>query len=121
MSEETVESLINELERIRINFWTEEEQIISRIKAIAAADTEVITPALGQHRGPEVGDVIRIKNRRGLPASDVTATVSRVTGDKVQFITQGGVASWRAAKNVTVLSRAPPQHVHRGFDQRKHG
>jgi len=111
MTEDTFETLVRKLELLRV----EEDHIIERIRAIATADAGVLPNPPRQ--GPATGDTIRVLNRRGIPASDLIATVTKVTPDRVHFITRGGIKSWRAAKNVTVVGKTPPQHV----NHREHG
>jgi len=62
----------------------------------------------------EVGDVVRIRNgRRSIPLDDRIATVTRVTEERVYFLTTGGIRTWRAPGNLTLVRR-PTQHVDGG-------
>jgi len=101
MSEETITSLVRQLERLRV----EEAHIIQRIRAIA--DAEVAAGSVSPHHQhrltPQVGDTIHINNRRTLLPTDLTATVTKVAPGKVYFTTRGGTKSWRAPKNVTII------------------
>jgi hypothetical protein len=107
MDRKRIHDLINELKNLQLR---EAEVITLLAEANAAGDPEhrdTVTHGLAE------GDRVRIKNQVKKPAnwgSDVwdhrqarLATVTYTTADRVYFITDNGVTTWRAPHNLIRL------------------
>lgn len=104
MQDKTIGDLINELKALRLR----EARVISLLEAAATqrdSDTE--------DHGFERGDRIKIKNKVKKPANwgdepwdyqqAKLATVTRATLQRIYFVTDNGISSWRAPHNVERL------------------
>jgi hypothetical protein len=100
MQEKTINELIKELKALHLR----EAQVVSLLERAARQDSEA------EHQY-EPGDRIHITTRVKKPASwgnkpwdyqrSKFATVTHSTTERVYFVTDNGVNSWRLFKNVT--------------------
>ena len=103
MSDESVDELILQLERLRI----EQAIVIQRLPIARERETGRDT----QNREPQtitinVGDQVRINNNVRLASgivseNDRRAIVTRTTASRVYFRTVNGRVTWRARTNLT--------------------
>jgi hypothetical protein len=114
MENKKIQELIKELKRLQLR----EAAIVSLIEKTNARRNETeVTHGEGVERyiataehGVEKGDRIRIKNQVKKPAhwgEDLweyqqarIATVTFVTADRIYFVTDNGIKTWRAPHNV---------------------
>jgi hypothetical protein len=118
MENKKIQELIKELKRLQLR----EAAIVSLIEATnAGRDENEFTHEEGTERhidatehGVEKGDRIRIKNQVKKPANwgrdfweykqARIATVTFVTVDRIYFVTDNGIRTWRAPHNVERIS-----------------
>jgi hypothetical protein len=101
MQDKTISELINELKQLRVR----EAQVIFLLERA----TEQQGSGVADH-GIERGDRIRIKNQVKKPSNwgddpwvyreARLATVTHTTAERVYFVTDNGVSTWRAPHNV---------------------
>jgi hypothetical protein len=110
MERKKLHDLINELKHLHLR----EAELITLIdEAAANAGQSVTSGATVDHEVFEEGDRVRVKNQVKKPAnwgSDVwnhrqarLATVTFATTERVYFVTDNGVTTWRAPHNLQRL------------------
>ena len=103
MEDITVEDLTAELNALRIHV----AQLEAAVGAVADTDNGNVDDAVAFRRG----DRIRITNLVKRPSNwntglvweedkERTATVTRVTPHQIHFVTDNGIRTWRAHRNV---------------------
>ena len=104
MSDESVDELIQQLERLRVR----ESNILQKLVSARARETRA--RQLGTEAGVfRVGSRVEITNRintsfgRTLTADDRRAVVTRVTTARVYFRTVNGNNTWRARHNLRIV------------------
>jgi hypothetical protein len=109
MERKQIHELIKELKNLQLR----EAELISRIDAANAS--------LSGHRGATVehdfenGDRVRVTNQVRKPANwgtDLwnyhqakTATVTFTTTDRIYFVTDNGIKTWRSPRNIAHIDR----------------
>ena len=105
MSNQSVDKLIQELKKIRI----QETKIVSQLEEARSRETcrALQAPTITTNPNPfEKGDRVKIINKVRLPKGrtatndDRLAVVTVVEGDKVYFTTNNGTKTWRLHKNL---------------------
>jgi hypothetical protein len=106
MSEESVDDLINQLERLRI----QEATILRRLVAARARETrrteedaEDGTFRVGGR--VEITDRVRITFGRNVNIDDRRAIITRITPTRIYFRTVNGHTTWRAESNLRLVPR----------------
>jgi hypothetical protein len=120
MIDDEIEDLIAEWETLRIRA----DEIVRQLETASARRTNAISGinarTLPNEHGPIVnglkkGDRVIIKNKVNKPATwpidkawvqeeARLATVTRVTKEQIHFVTDNGVATWRAPNNLGKLN-----------------
>jgi hypothetical protein len=105
MQDKTVSELINELKALRLR----ETQIIASLERASERETT----ERETHHAYSRGDRIKINNKIKKPVNwgddpwdyrqARVATITQVTVDRVYFVTDNGVNTWRAPKNIQKL------------------
>lgn len=108
---ELLSGIITRLEQLRL----QQDELVAEVRAIrrGEAQQERTQSADASAAFPyEVGDIVHVNNgRRRIPASDRVAEVTHIAGQRVHFVTTGGLRTWRSPKNLTLIRRPPKQHV----------
>ena len=103
MSDDSVDSLINQLERLRL----QEALVLQRL--IAARQRENSGVNEPEREAFRVGGRITINNPkprfgRALTTNDTRAIITKVTETRVYYRTLNGTSTWRARFNLTIVN-----------------
>jgi hypothetical protein len=102
MSDDSVDSLIRQLERLRL----QEALVLQRL--IAARQRETSEDDATEREAFRIGGRITINNPkprfgRALSVNDRRAIISNVTSSRVYYKTLNGASTWRARNNLTIV------------------
>jgi hypothetical protein len=103
MSDDSVDSLINQLERLRL----QEALVLQRL--IAARQRENSGVNEPEREAFRVGGRITINNPkprfgRAITTNDTRAIITKVTETRVYYRTLNGTSTWRARFNLTIVN-----------------